>query len=178
MKGKILNKLHEIEKREQIKILNAIESGSRGWGFASKDSDYDVRFIYVHPVDWYLSIEDKRDVIEYLEADSLDMNGWDIKKALQLFHNLNPPLYEWLTSPIVCRENEDFTERLRDLMATFYSPISCLYHYLHMAKGNYREYLKGDKVKVKKYFYVLRPILACMWIEMKKNNLLLDNIIQ
>ena len=147
MKDKILKTLDEIEKKEKIKILHAVESGSRAWGFESNDSDYDVRFIYVRPLDWYLSIEEKRDVIEYSESNSLDISGWDIKKALQLFNSSNPPLYEWLTSPITYIEKECFAERLRDLMPIFYSPISCLYHYLHMAKGNYRNYLKGDKVK-------------------------------
>ena len=147
MKDKILNILDEIEKKEKIKILHAVESGSRAWGFESNDSDYDVRFIYVRPLDCYLSIEEKRDVIEYSESNSLDISGWDIKKALQLFNSSNPPLYEWLTSPITYIEKEGFAERLRDLIAIFYSRTSCLYHYLHMAKGNYRNYLKGDKVK-------------------------------
>ncbi|MBI3290166.1 nucleotidyltransferase domain-containing protein [Candidatus Microgenomates bacterium] len=158
-------KLKEIEEKEQVRVLYAVESGSRGWGFESKNSDYDIRFIYVHSSDWYLSINDKRDVIEVLLSQQLDISGWDIKKALQLFQKSNPPLYEWLTSPIVYVEQGNFAQRLRLLMPSFYSPISCLNHYLHMAKGNYREYLQSEKVRVKKYFYVLRPILACMWIE-------------
>lgn len=168
MRNIIFDKLRDVEHLEQIKILYAVESGSRGWGFESKDSDYDVRFIYVHPLDWYLSIEEKRDVIEYSASDQLDISGWDIKKALKLFKNSNPPLYEWLNSPIIYLEQGTFAQRLRELMLTFCSPVSCLYHYLHMAKRNYRAYLRGEKVKVKKYFYVLRPILACMWIETQK----------
>lgn len=168
MRNIIIDKLKEIEHLEQIKILYAVESGSRGWGFASKDSDYDVRFIYVHSLDWYLSIDEKRDVIEYPVSNQLDINGWDIKKALKLFENSNPPLYEWLNSPIIYLEQGTFAQRLRDLMLIFYSSASCLYHYLHMAKRNYRVYLRREKVKVKKYFYVLRPILACMWIETQR----------
>lgn len=168
MKDTILNRLNEIEKKETIKILYAVESGSRAWGFASKDSDYDVRFIYMHPLDWYLSIEEKRNVIEYPLSGQLDINGWDIKKALLLFKRSNPPLYEWLVSPIVYIQLDTFVQRLRALMPLFYSPISCLHHYLHMAKGNYREYLRREHVWIKKYFYVLRPIFACMWIEKQK----------
>lgn len=168
MKDTILNRVKEVEEKGKIKILYAVESGSRAWGFESMDSDYDVRFIYVHPLDWYLSIEDKKHSIEYAVSDKLDMSGWDIKKALKLFKSSNPPLYEWLNSPIVYLERGSFVRRLRDLMPKFYSPASCLYHYLHMAEGNYREYLKGEKVRIKKYFYVLRPILACMWIEQYK----------
>lgn len=167
-KNDILTKLNEIEKYEGVRILYATESGSRAWGFESKDSDYDVRFIYARPFDWYLSIEGKKDVIEYPVTDLLDISGWDIKKALNLFKKSNPPLYEWLNSPIVYIKNESFVTMLRKLIPKFYNPRASLYHYLHMAKGNYREYLKGDKVRVKKYFYVLRPTFACMWIEKNK----------
>ena len=160
--------LSKIEDQEKVKILYAVESGRRGWGFESQNSDYDVRFIYIHPLDWYLSIEEGRDVIEYPLANQLDINGWDIKKALKLFKNSNPPIYEWLTSPIVYIEDGDFAQKLRGLIPPFYSPVSSMYHYLSMAKRNYKAYLMGQKVKTKKYFYVLRPIFACMWIKKYK----------
>jgi uncharacterized protein len=168
MKNFIIKRLKEIEDKENIKILYAVESGSRAWGFASKDSDFDVRFIYIHRLDWYLSIKEKRDVIELPISNALDVTGWDVKKALKLFSNSNPPLYEWLHSPTIYLEQDNFAQKLRDLMPVFYSPNACLHHYLHMAEGNYREYLKDELVRIKKYFYVLRPILACMWIETQK----------
>lgn len=161
----ILEELRSIEEEEGVRILYACESGSRAWGFPSKDSDYDVRFIYIRPVDWYLSIFDKRDVIERPISDMLDINGWDLRKALNLFRKSNPPLLEWLQSPIVYKENRLITEQIREISPLTFSPKSCIHHYLHMAKGNYRDYLQGDQVKIKKYFYVLRPILACEWIE-------------
>lgn len=156
--------LTQIEQEEDVRIVYACESGSRAWGFQSEDSDYDVRFIYVRPTEWYLSIQNRRDVIEWAIEDTLDISGWDLRKTLHLFRKSNPPLFEWLRSPIVYREASLMTY-IRDLIADYYSPVSCTYHYLHMAKGNYREYLQGDIVWVKKYFYVLRPILACLWIE-------------
>jgi uncharacterized protein len=161
----ILEELIRIEKEENVQILYACESGSRAWGFPSQDSDYDVRFIYIRPIDWYLSIFEKRDVIERPISDLLDINGWDLRKALNLFRKSNPPLLEWLQSPIVYRENHSVAEQIRRISTFTFSPRSCMHHYLHMAKGNYREYLQGDLVKIKKYFYVLRPILACEWIE-------------
>lgn len=161
----ILAELARIEKQEGVQILYACESGSRAWGFPSKDSDYDVRFLYIRPQDWYLSIFEKRDVIERPISSMLDINGWDLKKALKLFRKSNPPLLEWLQSPIVYRENEAVTEQVRSISTYTFSPRACMYHYLHMAKGNYRDYLQGELVKIKKYFYVLRPILACEWIE-------------
>lgn len=161
----IIEELNAIEREEQVRILYACESGSRAWGFPSKDSDYDVRFIYIRPLDWYLSIDEKRDVIERPISNMLDINGWDLKKALKLFRKSNPPLHEWLQSPIQYMENYSVAERIRHISPLSFSPKSCMYHYLHMAKGNYRDYLQGEQVKIKKYFYVLRPILACEWIE-------------
>ncbi|OXM87231.1 nucleotidyltransferase domain-containing protein [Paenibacillus rigui] len=163
--ARIMEELRRIEQEEQVKIVYACESGSRAWGFPSQDSDYDVRFLYVRPVNWYLSIFDKRDVIERPISDMLDINGWDVKKALNLFRKSNPPLLEWLQSPMKYYESFTVAERIRRISPLTFSPKSCMYHYLNMAKGNYREYLQGEQVKIKKYFYVLRPILACAWIE-------------
>ena len=168
MRDIILSKLHEMEKENNIKILYAVESGSRGWGFASKDSDYDARFIYIRPIDWYLSIDEKKDYIEYPIDQLLDINGWDLKKALQLYKKSNPPLLEWLSSPIVYMENYSLAQKMRSLLPDFFSPVPTVYHYLHIARNKYQEIMSTDQVKIKRYFYILRPLLACMWIE--KNN--------
>ncbi|MBE7681186.1 nucleotidyltransferase domain-containing protein [Paenibacillus sp. P13VS] len=165
MRETIRQQLAQIEQEEQIRIIYACESGSRAWGFPSQDSDYDVRFLYVRPLDWYLSIEDKRDVIERPISDQLDINGWDLQKALKLFRKSNPPLLEWLQSPIRYKERYSVAEHIRAWSPLTFSPKSCMYHYLNMAKGNFRDYLQGEQVKIKKYFYVLRPLLACGWIE-------------
>lgn len=101
MEDTIRSRLDAIQASENVCIVYACESGSRAWGFPSADSDYDVRFIYVRPVEWYLSIDDKRDVIECPVEDGLDINGWDLRKALRLSRKSNPPLLEWLGSPIV-----------------------------------------------------------------------------
>jgi len=165
MKQKIISRLQEIEEKERVQILYACESGSRAWGFPSSDSDYDVRFLYLQPVERYLSIEKKRDVIEYTINEQLDINGWDLQKALLLLRKSNPPLMEWLGSPIIYLEEYSIAAQMRALASQYYSATASAYHYLHMAKGNYRDYLKGEKVWIKKYFYVLRPILAVKWIE-------------
>ena len=165
MKKQILHKLQQIEQEEQVQIIYACESGSRAWGFESQNSDYDVRFIYVRPLDHYLTIFEQRDVIERPLDNDLDVNGWDIRKALQLLRKSNPPLLEWLHSPIQYLNREHLTIPLYNLVSDLFSAKSSIFHYLHMAKGNYRAYLKGEQVKLKKYFYVLRPILACGWIE-------------
>jgi predicted nucleotidyltransferase len=161
----ILTKLDVIEKEHSVKILYALESGSRAWGFESTDSDYDARFIYAHPKDWYLNILPKRDVIEYAIVDEFDYSGWDLRKSLFLMNKSNPVLFEWLNAPIVYYKNESAYNVLKTLSTAYFSPISSVYHYLHMASGNFRQYLQADKIKVKKYFYVLRPLLAALWIE-------------
>jgi uncharacterized protein len=158
--------LIETEKRHGVTILYACESGSRAWGFASRDSDYDVRFIYQHPTSWYISIDEARDVIEEKFDGDLDVSGWDLRKTLRLLRKSNPPLLEWISSPIVYRSDEEFLKAFRELAKKCYSPGRCLLHYLHMADGNWKDYLCGrSEVSIKKYLYVLRPLLGCIWIE-------------
>ena len=160
----ILNTLEEIERREGVRILLAVESGSRAWGFASPDSDYDVRFIYVRPEEEYLHLDRRRDVIERPVCVELDVNGWDLDKTLRLLHKSNPTVFEWFSSPIVYREDQNFCQRFRPMLQKYFSCKRGLYHYISMAEGNYRDYLRGETVRAKKYFYVLRPLLACRWI--------------
>ena len=163
IKELIQEKLREIEQREECRILLAVESGSRAWGFASPDSDYDVRFIYVRPEKVYLRLDRARDVIEVPINDELDINGWDIDKTLRLLHKSNPTVFEWFSSPIIYQTSA-FADQFRPIMQKYFSSKAGLWHYLHMAEGNYRDYLRGEMVRAKKYFYVLRPILACKWI--------------
>ena len=164
----IKRRLAALEKSEDAAILLCVESGSRAWGFESSDSDYDVRFIYVRRPEAYLSIdlESHRDVIERPIVDEIDLSGWDIRKALKLFQKSNPPLLEWLQSPLIYVERDSFAGRLRALLPDYYSPRNCFHHYFHMARGNVREYLRGETVWRKKYFYVLRPLLALRWLEL------------
>lgn len=159
----IEGKLKEIEQRENVKIIHCVESGSRAWGFASADSDYDVRFIYVRSREYYLRLDKTRDVIEWQLDDTLDINGWDISKALRLLYRSNPTLFEWSASPIVYKTTAKW-QKVSEIINSYFVAKSGLYHYLSTAKSNYREYLRGETVRLKKYFYVLRPLLACKWI--------------
>jgi predicted nucleotidyltransferase len=163
---RVRDALARLELERNVRVLYACESGSRAWGFASRDSDYDVRFLYVHARDWYLSVEDRRDVLEQPLADDLDVSGWELRKALRLLRKSNPPLLEWLKSRLVYRADPVFAVEFGEPAAEFYSPRRCFAHYLHMAHGNWRDYLRGrDEVSLKKYLYVFRPLLACRWIE-------------
>ena len=159
----IQQKLAEIEEKEDVKILHCVESGSRACGFASPDSDYDVRFIYVRKRDFYLKLERTRDVIEWQLDETLDINSWDLQKALQLLYKSNPTIFEWNSSPIVYKTSDEWTY-IKEFINEYFLAKSGIYHYISTAKTNYREYLKGEMVRLKKYFYVLRPILACKWI--------------
>lgn len=164
MYKEILTVLDKIEKEHQVKILFACESGSRAWGFSSKDSDYDVRFIYIHEQNFYLGIDDQKDVIELPVDEVLDVNGWDIRKALRLFRKANAPLLEWLQSPVVYKKDADFYEGIMGLAADYFLSRAGFHHYLNMAKNCFENDLNSELVKAKKYFYALRPILACKWI--------------
>ena len=167
IRTEILRRMHNAEKEHGVRILLAVESGSRAWGFESPNSDFDARFIYVHPRDWYLSVglEEQRDVIEYPIVDDIDLNGWDLRKALRLFWKSNPAFVEWIQSPIVYAQNGSFAELARSLLPSAYSCESGVHHYRSMAKTNFRGYLKANLVPLKKYFYVLRPLLAVRWLE-------------
>lgn len=165
VRQRVMTTLQDIEATHDVQVLFACESGSRGWGFASPDSDYDVRFVYVHRLPWYLAVEDGRDVIELPISNELDISGWELRKALRLLRRSNPTLLEWLDSPIVYRKDAQAADRMRALATTFFSPVRGRHHYLAMAKKNFRGYLQGDSVRMKKYFYVLRPLLAAQWID-------------
>lgn len=167
VRAEILRRLRAAEAEHDVRILYACESGSRAWGFASPDSDYDVRFVYVRNIDWYLSfdVERQRDVIEYPIVDEIDCGGWDIRKALHLLTRTNGALTEWLNSPVRYIEAGSLAASLRVLAPQIMNPVALCYHYRHMAKGNARGYLFKNQVRLKKYFYVLRPLLAIRYIQ-------------
>ncbi len=165
--AEIMQRLRRVERDENVRILLAVESGSRAWGFHSSNSDFDVRFIYMRDPSWYLAVdlEEKRDVIEYEIVDDIDLNGWDVRKALRLFWKSNPAFVEWIQSALVYQEHGNFAEGARAALEHVYNVQRGIYHYRSMAKTNYRGYLRGDMVPLKKYFYVLRPLLSVRWLE-------------
>ena len=160
---KIQQKLDEIEQQEHVIILHCVESGSRAWGFASPDSDYDVRFVYLRRTEEYLRLEQTRDVIEWQLDDVYDISGWDVRKYLQLLQKSNPTAFEWDASPIVYRTHPAW-ETVREVLPLCFKVKPTAFHYLSIAKNNEQRFLQGEQVKLKKYFYVLRPLLACRWV--------------
>lgn len=164
IKKQINHILSEIEKEKHVKILYAAESGSRAWGVESPDSDYDVRFIYVQPMENYLSIHEQKDIIEWQLDDILDINGWDLKKTLQQFRKGNATLFEWANSPIVYKTTAEWKE-IYENSKHYFSEKAALYHYYGTANSTFRQYLQKNDVKYKKYIYALRPLLACKYIE-------------
>ena len=164
IEAEISEKLDEIEQKEGVRILHAVESGSRAWGFASPDSDYDVRFIYVRPLEDYLKINEPRDVIEWQLDEVLDINGWDLKKALHHFAKGNATLFEWSGSPIVYRTTGEW-EKIMAVAKNYFSEKSAIYHYYGTANSTLQGYLMNETVRYKKYFYALRPLMAAQYIE-------------
>lgn len=163
MGNKILEKLKEIELQKGVEILYVCESGSRAWGFASPDSNYDIRFIYKHDLDYYMSLWEKTDVIEFITEDDVDGSGWDLRKTVKLLAKSNAPLLEWLYSPVVYYQDEAFASEMRKLAESCFSPIAYLYHYLGTTK-NFMDVCTAKEVKLKGYFYALRTALAGKWI--------------
>src|SRR3569623_3815539 len=102
IRTEIMYRLGRAEEEHGVRILFAVESGSSAWGFASPNSDYDVRFIYAHEPSWYqaVDLEERRDVIENPIVDDIDLNGRDVRKALRLFWKSNPAFIEWILTTI------------------------------------------------------------------------------
>jgi hypothetical protein len=167
IRNEILSRLSRAEEEHGVRILFAVESGSRAWGFASPNSDYDVRFIYAHAPSWYqaVDLEERRDVIEYAIMDDIDINGWDVRKALRLYWKSNPAFIEWIQSPITYMDKSLFRAGALGLLPSVYAPEKGIHHYRSMARSNYRGYLREAVVPLKKYFYVLRPLLAARWVK-------------
>ena len=158
-------RLADVEAEEGVRILLAIESGSRAWGFPSPDSDYDVRFIYQHDADWYLSLREERDVIERgIDEREIDLSGWDLRKALRLGLKWNPVLHEWLVSPVTYAADGPFRDEALALYRDFVDLRAIAHHYASQVKGQWRRNLAGDEVKLKTYFYVVRPLLSLRWV--------------
>jgi predicted nucleotidyltransferase len=165
MKDRVFQEIGRIEEQYQCRVLLAVESGSRAWGFASPDSDYDVRFIYAHRPQWYLSVFEQRDVIEEMLPGDLDVSGWELRKTLRLFSKCNLALNEWLGSDVVYREIPEFKRQLAALIPAFFNPIAATHHYRSMAESAFADNYIDGRIPIKRLFYTLRPLLACRWIE-------------
>ena len=164
-RAEIERRLAAVEAEEGVEILFAVESGSRAWGFASPDSDYDARFVYRHPSDWYVSVQEARDVIERPILDDYDVNGWDLRKALRLLLKSNPPLYEWLRSPVAYRDRDGFRAALAGLAEASYSLRRVGHHYRQTALLHDRG--KTGPVTQKRRLYCLRALLALNWLHQR-----------
>lgn len=171
MKTKILKYLKKIEQEKDIKILLACETGSRAWGFPSPDSDYDIRLIYTHKKDWYLSLQEKKDTIDLMfENNDIDISGWDLRKSLRLLQKSNAALLERIQSPILYQVDTDFIKTINKLSKTQYSRIATMHHYLSMSKKFLDDIKEHKTYKLKKFFYALRSATACQWILEKEDN--------
>jgi uncharacterized protein len=160
--------LEKIAANKQVEILYACETGSRAWGFPSPDSDYDVRFIYMHKTDWYLSLGKRKDTIECMEGD-LDVTGWDLRKALQLLKKSNAPLIERFQSPITYFQQSGFASDFQSLIAAYYSPTAVFYHHYSLAHKFWADIRDAREFKLKSWFYLVRSLLSCNWIVQDKS---------
>lgn len=167
MTTKILNKLKAIEHDKHIDILFAVESGSRAWGFASPDSDYDIRFVYKHKKEWYLNLWEPTDTIQFMTEDDLDGSGWDLRKALRLLAKSNASFSGWLFSPIVYRANKDFLSAIKKVANANFNPVSGFYHF-HSMNKNFEDTLGTSTMTLKGFFYAIRTALCANWIYKNK----------
>lgn len=165
--------LKQIEAAHKVKILYACETGSRAWGFPSPDSDYDVRFIYLHKTDWYLALNERKDTIEFMDGD-LDITGWDLRKCLKLLKKSNVPLIERFQSPVQYYADENFKAEFKQLIQEYYSPTASFFHHHSLANKFWGELKEQEDIKLKSYFYLVRSLLSCNWIIKDKSVLPMD----
>ncbi|MFK8104523.1 MAG: nucleotidyltransferase domain-containing protein [Saprospiraceae bacterium] len=164
MQKEIQQQLIQLTEQENIKILLAVESGSRAWGCPSPDSDFDVRIIFSRPIEKYLSVEGSKEDINYFHGALLDVNGWDIRKTFKLLRKSNATPFEWAQSPIIYQEVAGFRTTLIALAKHYFQPRHSLNHYKGIAKNSYFTNKKAQRINLKKLFYVLRPLMAAKWI--------------
>lgn len=167
MKDIIKEKLNEIEKEKGIKILFAIESGSRGWGFSSIDSDFDVRFVYVKPKKHYLYINEQADFFDFPINNDLDINGWDLKKFLKLLYASNATPFEWMQSPIIYQKEDIFFEMIEELLPNYFCQQTLVHHYLGLVYKK-MDVLNEENIRLKDFFYIYRSLLGARFA-MEKN---------
>ncbi|MGI4743810.1 MAG: nucleotidyltransferase domain-containing protein [Janthinobacterium lividum] len=153
-----------LEAAHNVRVLYACESGSRAWGFPSPDSDYDVRFLYAHPTEWYLRLDEGPDTLSFPIDDELDLGGWELRKTLRLLRGSNAALFEWLQSPTVYYEAPGFLAQLGPLLPLAFNRKAGLHHYLGQLRRGVEEDLSGESVRLKRLFYALRAALAARWI--------------
>lgn len=156
-------KLNELEQIYGIKVLYAAETGSRAWGLHAPDSDFDIRFIYVHQTEHYLRLDQTKDTVSLPVDSTWDLCGWDLPKALRLLHGSNPSLFEWAASPIVYRNTDIWHQMILPVMREYFQPRTLVQYHLSMADRNEKTLYASEYVKVKLYFYLLRSVLASQW---------------
>ena len=160
----IVGHLDNLMQQHGCRLLFAGESGSRAWGLQSPDSDYDVRCIYAHKPQWYFSIEDRRETIETVFPDDIDIAGYELRKALRLFSTCNIPINEQILNPICYGGDPVFLERIRSLIPVYFNKNRALLHYTNVATQTIAQ-VQGLTIGLHRVFYIIRPLLACEWIE-------------
>lgn len=137
----IQDAIYQIEEDYHVKVIYAIECGSRLWGFSAANSDYDVRFVYVKPKEEYLRLDPFPDVIHRKVNKILDLDGWDLQKMLRLLYKSNPSVFEWNQSTIIYCKTPQW-ERISGEIPRYFQVATGFQHYLHLAKGNCRWFLR------------------------------------
>lgn len=167
VRPEVARRLREVEQQHNLGIVFACESGSRAWGFASNDSDFDVRFIFVRPRHEYLKLNPPKDAFDLHQDQDFDLAGWDIRKTAELMRRCNPPLMEWLDSPIIYETDDVISPKLVDLRVQYFDAKKAAHHYLSLAAGVWHKYIADNPNPVrKKYLYVIRPLACIRYIAM------------
>lgn len=156
--------LRRVETDRNVRVVFASEAGSRVFGWDSvKGSDYDVRFVYVLPLDRYFSLGNPKAgrSIDFTEGD-FDAQGLELGHALSLLVNSNPNLLEQVFSPFIYRKA--LRTALQDVAYRHFKPVAAYHHYLSQARTNWFDWQRtypqnGDRKPIKKLMVVTRCLL-------------------
>ncbi|WP_243290827.1 nucleotidyltransferase domain-containing protein [Bacillus sp. FJAT-47783] len=160
MKETIIQCLRQLEQQNGISILYACELGSRAYGYETKTSDYDIRFIFQYPIASYIGINPIKESIQYNHGQ-MECHGWDIKKAAQLAKKSNPSLIEWLQSPIIYLDQKRFSQKFFDRCKESYDLSTLRKHYERMFTKNIEQVREG---KFKMLLHAIRSLLAIQYM--------------
>lgn len=167
----IMDELYKIAREQDMTILYASEVGSRVYGFASKNSSFDVRFIFMRKESYYLRIQrnlkDDIDTFTTISGINIDMHGWEITKFLTQLHKGSYSAIEWLKSPCVYIEDKQFKKLLGNINS-YFIPYRAAIAYRNLAKDMKKEIDKEDIVPIKNYLHAINFILDARMCSINK----------
>ena len=166
--NKIPQYIDKLSEEYDVRVLWAVLDGSRKMGYSYPFSDWDVILIYCHNPEWYQVENNKKDTIEVVYENDVDIVGWDIKKVVGEIKKGNPIVLNWLNTNSEWNADYQFIDEIRALVPLCFDPGTAISYYFktHIALNKNDD--KETAYPLKHFFYYLTGVITCMWIEKKR----------